>query len=71
LCADGEHVLVSELGNDRISVFKISDLSFVKHIGSRGKEANELDCPEGLYCDENGNIFVADCNNHRVTVLTL
>jgi hypothetical protein len=24
-----------------------------------------------LYCDENGNIFVADCNNHRVTVLTL
>jgi hypothetical protein len=23
-----------------------------------------------LYCDENGTIFVADWNNHRVTILT-
>jgi hypothetical protein len=24
-----------------------------------------------LYCDENGTIFVADYNNHRVTILNL
>jgi DNA-binding beta-propeller fold protein YncE len=71
LSADGEYVLVSEILNHRISVFKTSDLSFVKHIGSRGNEANELNRPWGLYCDENGTIFVADEENHRITILKL
>jgi sugar lactone lactonase YvrE len=71
LSANGEYVLVSEIWNHRISVFKTSDLSFVKHIGSQGDKANQLDRPEGLYCDENGTIFVADSDNHRVTILTL
>ena len=71
LSADGEYVLVCEYNNQRISVFKTSDLSFVKHIGSRGNQANQLDYPWGLYCDENGTIFVADDNNHRVTILKL
>jgi hypothetical protein len=70
LSADGEFVLVSEVKNHRISVFKISDLSFVKHIGSEGDEANQL-CPYGLYCDENGTIFVADEDNNRITILKL
>jgi tripartite motif-containing protein 71 len=71
LSTDGEYVLVSELENDHISVFKTSDLSFVKHIGSYGNQANQLYSPWGLYCDENGTIFVADSNNHRVTILKL
>jgi DNA-binding beta-propeller fold protein YncE len=71
LSADGEYVLVSELGNHRISMFKTSDLSFVKHIGSQGNRANQLYHPQGLYCDENGTIFVADYDNHRVTILAL
>jgi sugar lactone lactonase YvrE len=71
LSADGEYVLVSESGNHRISVFKTSDLSFVKHIGSKGNQANKMFYPQGLYCDENGTIFVADYFNHRVTILTL
>jgi DNA-binding beta-propeller fold protein YncE len=71
LSADGEFVVVSELGNDRISVFKTSDLSFVKHIGSKGNQANQLNGPRGLYCDENGTIFVADYSNNRVTILKL
>jgi tripartite motif-containing protein 2/3/tripartite motif-containing protein 71 len=71
LSADGEYMLVCESYNHRISVFKTSDLSFVKHIGSQGNQANQLKHPEGLYCDENGTIFVADGDNHRVTILKL
>jgi DNA-binding beta-propeller fold protein YncE len=71
LSADSLYMLVSEFGNHRISVFKTSDLSFVKHIGSQGDKANQLDGPKGLYCDENGTIFVADCCNDRVTIVDL
>jgi DNA-binding beta-propeller fold protein YncE len=71
LSADGEYVLVSENLNHRISVFKTSDLSFVKHIGSYGNQANQLNSPWGLYCDENGTIFVADEENHRITIMKL
>jgi DNA-binding beta-propeller fold protein YncE len=71
LSADGEYVLVSEQDKNRISVFKTSDLSFVKHIGSKGDEANQLNSPYGCYCDENCTIFVADWDNHRVTILNL
>ena len=71
LSADGEFVVVCEWGNHRISVFKTSDLSFIKHIGSKGNQANQLYGPAGLYCDENGTIFVADYGNHRVTILKL
>jgi DNA-binding beta-propeller fold protein YncE len=71
LSADGEYVLVSEYCNHRISVFKTSDMSFVRHMGSKDNQANQLIRPEGLHCDENGTIFVADSDNHRVTILTL
>jgi DNA-binding beta-propeller fold protein YncE len=71
LSADREYVLVSELRNHRISVFKTYDLSFVKHIGSKGNQADQLNSPHGLYCDENGTIFVADNCNHRVTIFNL
>ena len=68
LSADGEYLLVAEWGNHRISVFNQSDLSFVKHIGSQGSQANQLIGPHGLYCDVNGTIFVVDTGNHRITI---
>jgi DNA-binding beta-propeller fold protein YncE len=71
LSTDGEYVLVSELWNHRISVFKTSDLSFVKHIGSKDDEKNKMNRPWGLFCDENGTSFVADSDNHQVTILNL
>jgi hypothetical protein len=71
LSAEGEYVLVSELCNNRISVLNTSDLSFFKHIGSKGNETNQLDRLNRLYCDEHGTIFVADNLNHRMSILNL
>jgi DNA-binding beta-propeller fold protein YncE len=71
LSADGEYLLVSNSGKHRISVFKTSDLSFIKHIGSSGNQASQLQFPKGFDCDENGIIFVADSGNERITILNL
>ncbi|UJR24477.1 hypothetical protein I4U23_005852, partial [Adineta vaga] len=31
-----------------------------------GNQLNQLYCPQGIFVDENKNIFIADCDNHRI-----
>ncbi|CAF2952729.1 unnamed protein product [Rotaria sp. Silwood2] len=39
--------------------------------GSYGKNANQLDNPDGLYIDANDTLFISDTNNERVQSWTL
>ncbi len=44
-------ILVSEVANNRISVFKLSDFSFVKTVGQLGSREDDLFFPyEITYC---------------------
>ena len=36
--------------------------------GINGKSSNALDSPRGIFVDINYDIYVADCNNHRIQV---
>ncbi|KAL1508003.1 hypothetical protein AB1Y20_007601 [Prymnesium parvum] len=75
----GDHLLVTEWGNHRISVFEKSTLAFERHIGQtsdehgdpvEGSGPGELDqpCDVAIHGDE---LFVADTWNHRISVFDL
>ena len=62
-------IAVTELGNDRVSVFS-SDGTHLRSFGRKGGNQGEFHWPSGIAFDNNGNIIVADCYNHRVQVFS-
>ena len=64
---DRDEIAVTELGNNRVSVFS-SDGTHLRSFGRKGKNNGEFYCPTGIAFDSHGNIVVADCYNHRVQV---
>lgn len=52
-----------------IKVFKLSDGTLLKTIGSKGSEPGQFNEPEGIAIDKDGNIIVADAGNNRVQVI--
>ena len=64
---DQDEIAVTELGNNRVSVFS-SDGTHLRSFGRKGKNNGEFYCPTGIAFDSHGNIVVADCYNHRVQV---
>ena len=63
-----EKVYVCDRNNHRIQVFDL-DLSFIRSIGSRGKERGNFYQPYDVKFDSAGNMYVADLNNDRVQVM--
>ena len=64
---DSDEIAVTELHNDRVSVFS-SDGTHLRSFGREGKNNGEFNQPSGIAFDSLGNIVVADCENHRVQV---
>ena len=62
VATDGEYILVSEAGNNRIQVFKY-DGTFVSMIESADDPLCE---PRGLAVTKDGHVYVADRDNHCV-----
>ncbi|KAI6659245.1 PEP-CTERM domain protein [Oopsacas minuta] len=60
-----DHVLVTDI--DCCTLFQFSDFN-VARTGTRGSGEGELYHPRGLCTDYNGDVFVADTNNHRVCI---
>ena len=42
----------------------------MKRTGTEGGREGELNCPKGLCIDNNGDVYVADRNNNRVSVFS-
>ena len=59
VATDGEHILVGEIGNKRIQIFK-NDTSFVSMIESSEDLMSE---PRGMVVTEDGYVYVADAQN--------
>ena len=61
------NLLVCESAGDRLAV--LSDKgNFKKYIGKKGRGLGELVGPQYACQDENGNIYVSDFGNSRITV---
>lgn len=63
---DGD-LLVVESAGDRLAVLS-SKGSFKKYIGKKGRGVGELVGPQYACQDENGNIYVSDFGNRRISV---
>lgn len=59
--ATGE-LLVLDTCNNRVQVFSLADMSFIREWGTRGSEPGQFDTPRGICVDEKtGRVLVADC----------
>ena len=64
---DHDEIAVTELNNERVSVFS-SDGTHLRSFGREGNNNAEFKFPTGIAFDSHGNIVVADRGNHRVQV---
>ena len=60
-------VYVSEWGNHCVSVFDRKGI-FLYCFGKRGSGKLEFDTPCGITTDTNGNLYVSDTSNNRLTI---
>ena len=65
-----DNVFVTDFNLHALLQFSKKDYKLVRRTGIRGGREGELDYPGGLCIDSNGDVFVADCNNHRVSVFS-
>jgi WD40 repeat protein len=69
VAVDGKgNVLVYDLSG-KISVFRISDGSYLRSICKKGSRPGQLSGSGSIIFDKEGNIVVADSNNHRIQVI--
>jgi tripartite motif-containing protein 2/3/tripartite motif-containing protein 71 len=63
----GDRMYVSEMHNNRISVFTL-DGAYVGSFGSAGGEHGQFRRPTALAFDAQGRLYVSDTSNERVEV---
>jgi DNA-binding beta-propeller fold protein YncE len=63
---DGQFIVAAEHMNERLSMFRVSDGGFEKHIGA-GVVSNGM---KDVQFAPNGELLVADCSSHRVCVFS-
>jgi len=64
-----DRLYVADCYNNRICVFGVSPLRYLTSIGKRGSAPLEFNFPKGVAVHA-GYLYVADCENQRVQVLT-
>ncbi len=64
---DGSTVFVSDWALQAVLQYRM-DGTLVRRIGSKGQAAGQFVFPRGLVVSKAGELFVADCENHRVQV---
>ena len=65
-----DNVFVSDYNLHALFQFSKKDYKLVKRTGTKGGGEGQLNYPRGLCTDYNGDIYVADCYNNRVSVFS-
>ena len=65
-----DNVFITDINLHALLQFSRKDYKLVRRTVIRGGREGELDYPGGLCTDSNGDVFVADCDNHRVSVFS-
>ena len=65
----GDRILISQCDHCILN-YQLNG-KFISKIGKYGNGELEFSCPHGLAIDEsNGNIYVSDCHNNRIQILS-
>ena len=65
-----EDIFVTDNGPYSLYQFHKKDMSLKNRTGTRGKEEGQLNGPSGISIDTNGDVFVADTLNHRISMFS-
>ena len=65
-----DNVLVTDSDLHALLQFRTKDCKLVKRTGIQGAGEGQLHVPHGLCSDYNGDVYVADCGNNRVSVFS-
>ena len=70
ICISQNTVFVSQKCGHCINLYELRG-KLIKSVGSEGNRETQFNNPLGLdVSDRNHNIYVCDCNNHRIQILT-
>ena len=65
-----DNVLVTDLSLHALLQFRKKDCKLVRRTGTEGAVEGQLNRPQGLCSDYNGDVYLADSGNHRVSVFS-
>ena len=65
-----DNVFVTDWDLHALLQFRKKDCKLVRRTGTKGAGEGQLDVPRGLCSDYNGDVYVADCRNNRVSVFS-
>ena len=65
-----DNVFVTDIFLSALFQFSKKDYQLVRRTGTKGKGEGQLDNPSGLCTDTNGDVYVADSGDHRVSVFS-
>ena len=65
-----DNVFVTDINLHALFQFTKKNYQLVRRTGTRGGREGQLDYPLGLCIDSNGDVFVVDSINHRVSVFS-
>ena len=65
-----DNVFVTDIDLHALLQFGNKDYKLVRRTGTRGVEGGQLSYPRGLSIDYNGDVYLADCDNNRVSVFS-
>ena len=67
----GDNVYVSDTAAHAVFQFILGNaIQLVARIGTEGSGIGQFDSPDSLSVSYNGDVYVADCNNHRIQILS-
>ena len=70
IAVTADNVFVTDCDLHALLQFKKNDCKLVRRTGTGGAGDGQLDVPRGLCSDYNGDVYVADRDNHRVSVFS-
>ena len=70
VAATKDNVIVADLDLHALLQFRKKDCKLVRRTGTKGARKGQLVVPQGLCSDYNGDVYVADSGNDRVSVFS-
>ena len=65
-----EYIFITDIGIHAVLQYSKKDFKLINRVGARGSKEGELNDPHGLCIDTNGDVFIADTHNNRISIFS-